>query len=68
MTKKDYELFAREIFSDLTHGNATTSKDVQYAVALCLRVFKQDNVLFQADKFEEACYTGKHIRKAIANS
>lgn len=64
MTKKDYELFANEVFNDIEHG--TPSKDVNYAVSLLMRVFKQDNPLFNPDKFERACYEGKHIRKAIS--
>lgn len=62
MTKKDYELFANEIYQNKDFWNET---EIFRAVALCKCVFKKDNPLFQADKFERACYEGKHIRKAI---
>ena len=62
MSKKDYELFANEIYS--TSGKYGAD-DVKEVVELCKRVFKQDNPLFNPDKFERACYEGKHIRKGI---
>ena len=61
MTKKDYELFANEI-----HNTVIEIDDVKDMVELCKRIFKADNPLFQPDKFERACYEGKHIRKAIS--
>lgn len=61
MTKKDYELFANEIHNRHVLGGFST----QAVVELCKRVFQADNPLFQPDKFERACYEGKHIRKAI---
>lgn len=59
MTKKDYELFANEI-------NKWVDKDQQsLMIEVCKEVFIKDNPLFQPDKFERACYEGKHIRKSI---
>ena len=60
MTKKDYELFANEINKRYNERN-----NVEAEVTLCEYVFKQDNLLFNPEKFERACYEGKHIRKAI---
>lgn len=60
MTKKDYELFANEIHNKFNDGELVDSK-----IMMCIKLFKQDNTLFQADKFERACYEGKHIRKSI---
>lgn len=62
MTKKDYELFANEIHNQ----KKFYQKDVSLVVEIAIRVFKQDNPLFQPDKFEQACYEGKHIRKSIS--
>ena len=58
MTKKDYELFANEIFN-------SSEASRQVIVNTCIRVFSKDNPLFNPDKFERACYEGKHIRKSI---
>lgn len=67
MTKKDYELFASKMFETIKRKAADdcfefTAREV---VVLMGQVFKSDNVLFNYDKFERACYEGKHIRKAI---
>jgi hypothetical protein len=62
MTKKDYELFANEIFRQWQETK--TPADV---IEVCKIVFAKDNPAFQPDKFERACYEGKHIRKSIAN-
>lgn len=61
MTKKDYERFANEI-----HKRAEKGLPFTDMVELCKEVFERDNPLFQADKFERACYEGKHIRKSIS--
>ena len=67
MTKKDYELFANEIHNELryikVHGGS--KNDLLSTVSVCKRVFAQDNYAFNPDKFEQACYAGKHIRKSI---
>ena len=63
MTKKDYELFANEIFSN---ASGELVEVVKAQVDLCMRVFRKDNNAFQPDKFERACYEGKHIRKSIS--
>lgn len=62
MTKKDFELFADEIFSSASGQKVS---EVKYTVELCKRVFKRDNTAFNADKFERACFEGKHIRSSI---
>ena len=62
MTKKDYELFANEIHS-LLHMMSPSEQGV--IVGVCIRIFKQDNPSFKQEKFKEACYEGKHIRKSI---
>lgn len=62
MTVKDYELFANEIHNLL---NTITSGEPKTWIRLCIKVFKQDNPMFQPDKFERACYKGKGIRKEI---
>lgn len=64
MTKKDYELFANEIFRS---ASGQKIECVKFAVDLCARVFKRDNYNFNIDKFESACYEGKHIRQSIKN-
>ena len=64
MTKKDYELFANEIHK--WTETQETAREITLLVNVCKAVFKQDNPLFQADKFETACYEGKHIRKSIS--
>lgn len=67
MTKKDYELFANEVFvmfqGEASDKNGNSRIDL---VNFLSRVFKQDNCMFQPDKFERACYEGKHIRKSIS--
>lgn len=60
MTKKDYELFANQINSE-----HMTPEQFEAVVGVCIAVFKRDNYAFNQDKFEEACHTGKHIRKSI---
>lgn len=66
VTKKDYELFANAIHNRyLAVYSSTDAISLQNMIDLCLEVFKQDNPLFQSDKFEQACYEGKHIRKSI---
>ena len=68
MTKKDYELFANEILK--IKGEEKDFETLEYTfedvVKVCSRVFAKDNPLFQPDKFERACYEGKHIRKSIS--
>lgn len=69
MTKKDYELFANEIHKiQPEKGEQGTDYTFDDIVALCKRVFAKDNPAFQPDKFERACYEGKHIRKAISGA
>jgi len=68
MTKKDYELFANALnvsghTKEELEAMTFTYQDV---VDLCSRVFQRDNHAFQPDKFERACYEGKHIRKSIS--
>ena len=65
MTKKDYEAFASAI-RRRQRIYRWTKNEVMKAVELCKDVFMIDNCNFQPDKFERACYEGKHIRKAIA--
>lgn len=65
MTKKDYELFANAIWSRKELFNDTHSELHKIVINLCAEVFSQDNPSFNPDKFEEACYQGKHIRKTI---
>ena len=67
MTKKDYELFANEIHKLRTdmNGKYIEMLAVSDVVELCARVFKRDNQLFQLNKFERACYEGRHIRQSI---
>lgn len=60
MTKKDYEAFANKIYAYHKDG-----VEVRNTISICQSVFKADNPAFKADKFEEACLTGKHIRKSI---
>ena len=62
MTKKDYELFANEVYH---HDNGTEGGII--CRFLC-KVLAQDNPLFNAEKFQSACFEGKHIRKSIANA
>ena len=62
MTKKDYETFANALFKK---KGTVTEEIYVFTVDLLKEVFEQDNPLFQADKFERACYEGKHIRKSI---
>ena len=64
MSKKDYELFANEIYN-LPKGESVHFDDVMLLIG---RIFSKDNPRFQQDKFERACYEGKHIRKAIKTS
>jgi len=72
MTKKDYELFANEIHKAIQKErdiNGVTKQSVDtysFLVDLVSHVFAKDNPLFQADKFERACFEGKHIRKSIS--
>ena len=61
MTKKDYELFAHEI--NVLYKNKI---NITAVISVCRVVFKYDNPLFSIDKFERACYEGKHIRKSIS--
>ena len=63
MTKKDYELAANEIFNSASEQSV---EQVKFTVELLSRIFKKDNPLFNPDKFERACYEGKHIRKSIS--
>ena len=65
MTKKDYEAFASAI-NRRQHIYGWKKNEMMKAVELCKEVFRTDNYNFQPDKFERACYEGKHIRKAIA--
>ena len=60
MTKKDYEAFAGAI--NRRHNNGQI---VFLTVAIANDVFSADNPKFNKAKFEEACYTGKHIRNSI---
>jgi hypothetical protein len=66
MTKKDYELFARYLNQA---KNAMIARPFEFGevVDLVSQVFKYDNSNFKQDKFSEACYEGKHIRKSIAS-
>ena len=64
MTKKDYELFACEINHQLTNEGISLD-EAKAVIDVCRMTFERDNPLFQADKFERACLTWKHIRKAI---
>ena len=64
MTKKDYELFANEIFS-LKGKNATPPEMFNSWVDLTAQVFAKDSESFQERKYRTACYEGKHIRKSI---
>ena len=69
MTKKDYELFAYKINQKINNHQAkgtTALQALQPFIDICKEVFKEDNNAFQPDKFERACYEGKHIRKAIS--
>lgn len=63
MTKKDYELFANEIH---TNGDKLAPEVRLMFVSMLGNVFQRDNSQFQRDKFERACYEGKHIRKSIS--
>ena len=60
MTKKDYELFANEIYKQ-----NLLPQELEAVVDICSKVFEKDNPLFQQGKFERACYEGKHIRQSI---
>ena len=66
MTKNDYELFANEINQVKCEQTNDKKRVVRILVDTCKRVFAKNNPLFQADKFERACYEGKHIRKSIS--
>ena len=63
MGKKQYELFANEIYQ-YTKDNEN-AREMQLLINVCSRIFKADNPLFKEEKFYTACNTGKHIRKAI---
>ena len=64
MTKKDYELFALAI--NRRSLSASISEDtLNCMIALCIEVFSRDNLQFRREKFEEACYEGKHIKTSI---
>ncbi len=70
MTKKDYELFASEIYSYIKRERDNPALKVPGEmfnswVDLTANVFERDNPLFNRDKYERACYEGKHIRKAL---
>ena len=60
MTKKDYEKFAFAL--NKLHNEGV---NIRPFIAVFNQVLFDDNPLFQADKFERACYEGKHIRKSI---
>lgn len=70
MTKKDYELAAHEINQYLVREEQNQALKVPNEIfntwvdIFCV-VFERDNPSFNRDKFKEACYTGKHIRKTI---
>ena len=64
MTKKDYELFASEIRKE-TINQDLTNREIALLVSVLSEVFQKDNPLFNAEKFQDACLTGKHIRKSI---
>lgn len=70
MTKKDYELIANVVndfkASSVDNGNKITQGHIENLVDMLSMKLKQDNPLFQADKFERACLEGKHIRKSIS--
>lgn len=65
MTKKDYELFANEIYN-YSQTPERNNETLEVLVRVASYCFKQDNPAFNPDKFERACYEGKHIRKAIS--
>ena len=71
MTKKDYELFANEIYGYLQREKNNPALKVNPSVFnswvdLTAIVFKKDNPAFQEEKYKRACYEGKHIRKSIS--
>lgn len=70
MTKKDFELAAYEVNQYLKRAENNPALTVPSEVfnswvdILCV-VFRRSNPLFNEEKFKEACYEGKHIRKSI---
>lgn len=72
MTEKDYEFTAHLIHQYLERGKINPAIDVPAEIfntwvdIFCV-VFKADNPLFNEEKFKEACYEGKHIRKSISS-
>ena len=70
MTKKDYEFAANQIHEYLQRGEvngsiAVPSEVFNSWVDIFCTVFSADNPKFNEQKFKEACYEGKHIRKSI---
>ena len=65
MTKKDYELFANEIYSLKGKIPSQTLGAIIDLTTLC---FQKDNSNFNPIKYATACYEGKHIRKSIAEA
>lgn len=66
MTKKDYEKFASELNRRIRIANEEEDYNrvqaLGRAVEVCASVFEEDNPAFKREMFEEACFTGKHIR------
>ena len=62
MTKKHYEMIANalnRVKPDLLQ------KDFEKVVGSVAIALHENNPAFLPDKFERACYEGKHIRKSI---